>query len=88
MVKRRMKPASPGEIILEDWLKPLNMSQSALAAKMGVDAQVVNGIVRGRRRVTARTALQLARVLKTTPQFWMNLQAASDLWKARRRNKE
>jgi len=61
------------------------MTQSALAAKMGVDVQVVNGICRGRRAITARTALLLARALKTTPQFWMSLQAAVDLWDARKK---
>jgi addiction module HigA family antidote len=75
-------PTSPGEIIEEEWLKPLSMSQTALAAKMGVQVQVVNGIVQERRAVTAKTALLLSKALGTTPQFWMNLQNACDLWKA------
>jgi addiction module HigA family antidote len=78
------EPTTPGEMLLEEWLKPLNMSQSALADKMGVHVQVVNGIVRGRRAVTAHTALRLASVLGTTPEFWMNLQTACDLWEARK----
>ena len=77
-------PSSPGEVLNEEWLKPMGMSQSALARKLGVDVQVVNGIVQGRRAVTARTAMLLAGVLHTTPQFWMNLQNAVDLWAAQR----
>jgi antitoxin HigA-1 len=76
------EPTTPGEMTLEEWLTPLNMSQSALADKMGLHVQVVNGIVRGRRAVTAHTALRLAAALGTTPEFWMNLQAACDLWDA------
>jgi addiction module HigA family antidote len=82
--KNRMpEPTSPGELLEEEWLKPLGMSQSALAEKMGVHVQVVNGIVRERRAVTAKTAWQLAQALKTTPEFWMNAQTAVDLWEAR-----
>jgi antitoxin HigA-1 len=79
--KNRMpEPTPPGELLLEEWLRPLDMSQSALAAKMQVNVQVVNGIVRGRRAITANTALRLAEALGTTPMFWMNAQAACDLW--------
>ena len=70
-------------ILLEEWLKPMHLTQLALAKKMGVDIQLVNGIVNGRRAVTAKTALLLAKVLKTTPQFWLNAQMAVDLWHAR-----
>lgn len=80
---RMPEPTSPGEMLQEEWLAPLQMTQSALAEKMGVDVQIVNGIVRGRRSVTAPTALKLAAALGTTPEFWMNLQTASDLWAAR-----
>jgi antitoxin HigA-1 len=75
-------PTTPGEILLEDWLKPAKLTQLALAKKMGVDVQLVNGIINGRRSVTAKTALLLARVLKTTPEFWLNAQMAVDLWHA------
>jgi addiction module HigA family antidote len=75
-------PTSPGEILLEEWLKPAKLTQRALAQKMGVDIQLVNGIINGRRSVTAKTALLLARVLKTSPEFWLNAQMAVDLWHA------
>jgi addiction module HigA family antidote len=77
------EPTSPGELLLEEWLSPMNLSQSALAEKMGVHVQVVNGIVNRRRAVTAHTALLLASALGTTPEFWMNAQVACDLWNER-----
>ncbi len=81
--KHRLPPPTrPGEVLEEEWLKPLEMTQTALADKMGVHVQVVNGIIQGRRAVTAKTALLLARVLDTTPEFWLNLQNACDLWDA------
>ena len=81
----RLPPTTtPGEMLDKEWLQPSGMSQTALAKKMGVHVQVVNGIVQGRRAVTTRTAILLANVLKTTPQFWMNLQNACDLWSAQR----
>jgi antitoxin HigA-1 len=73
---------------LEEWLKPMKLTQLALAARMGVDIQLVNGIVNGRRAVTAKTALLLAKALKTTPEFWLNAQMAVDLWHARNELKE
>jgi addiction module HigA family antidote len=76
-------PTPPGEILLEEWLKPAKLTQLALAKKMGVDIQLVNGVINGRRSVTAKTALLLAGVLKTTPEFWLNAQMAVDLWHAR-----
>src|SRR5687767_6613529 len=81
-------PTTPGEILLEEWLKPMKLTQLALAARMGVDIQLVNGIVNGRRAVTAKTALLLAKALKTTPEFWLNAQMAVDLWHAHNELKE
>src|SRR5713101_7432798 len=75
-------PTTPGEILLEEWLKPMKLTQLALAKKMGVDIQLVNGIINGRRSVTAKTALLLAKVLTTTPELWLNAQMAVDLWHA------
>ena len=79
MIPKHRKPTHPGEILLEDFLKPLGMSQLALAAKMGVSIQRVNTLVNGKRDVSAETAVLLARTLKTTPEFWMNLQTNYDL---------
>ena len=81
-------PTSPGEILLEEWLKPRKLTQLRLAQKMGVDIQLVNGIVNGRRSVTAKTALLLAKVLKTSPEFWLNAQMAVDLWHAQQELKD
>src|SRR5271156_3474402 len=81
-------PTPPGEILLEEWLKPMKLTQLALAQKMRVDIQLVNGIVNGRRAVTAKTALLLAKVLKTSPEFWLNAQMSVDLWRAQQELKE
>jgi addiction module HigA family antidote len=69
----------PGEILRAEYLEPLGMSSSALAAAIGVPANRITDIVRFRRRVTADTALRLARYFRTDPRFWLNLQAAHDL---------
>ena len=77
-----LSPIHPGEVLLEDFLRPLNMSQYALARAIKVDKQRLNEIVRGRRAVTAETALRLARYFGTTPEFWHKLQARYDLERA------
>lgn len=82
-MKRR--PTPPGEMLLEEYLKPAGITQVALAAKMGVPIQRVNGIIAGRRAVTAETAILLSRALGTTPELWLNLQVAVDLWDAQQR---
>ncbi len=82
-MKRR--PTPPGEMLLEEFLKPAGITQVALAAKMGVPIQRVNGIIAGRRAVTAETAILLSRALGTTPELWLNLQVAVDLWDAQQR---
>ena len=82
-MKRR--PTTPGEMLLEEFLKPAGTTQVALAAKMGVPIQRVNGIIAGRRAVTAETAILLSRALGTTPELWLNLQVAVDLWDAQQR---
>jgi addiction module HigA family antidote len=82
-MKRR--PTSPGEMLLEEFLKPAGITQLALAKKMAVPIQRVNGIIAGRRAVTAETAILLSRALGTTPALWLNLQVAVDLWDAQRR---
>jgi addiction module HigA family antidote len=72
-------PPHPGETILEDVLKPLNMSVNQLAKNLGITATRLNDIVRGRRGITADTALRLARYLGTSASFWMGLQLEYDL---------
>ena len=79
-----MAPVHPGEILLEEFLKPHEMSQSDLAAKLKIPIQRVNTIVNGKRGITPETALLLARAFETTAEFWMNLQTSYDLWMARR----
>ena len=74
MVAKSRKSTHPGEILLEEFLKPLGMSQVELAGKMGVPIQRVNTLINGKRDMTAETAVLLSRVLKTTSEFWMNLQ--------------
>jgi antitoxin HigA-1 len=81
-----MKPPHPGETIKEEFLIPLGMSVSALAKELGVGAARIGEIVRGRRSVTADTALRLARYFGTTPELWINLQAFYDLRMAQRRS--
>ena len=74
-----MPPIHAGETLREDLLKPLGLTASRLAIELMVPVNRMNDIVRGRRAVTADTALRLARYLGTTPQFWMNLQANYEL---------
>jgi antitoxin HigA-1 len=73
---------SPGEILLEEYLKPLGVGQLEAAKRLGISLNRLNEIVLGKRRITADTALRLGRFLKTSPQFWMRLQADWDLHQA------
>jgi addiction module HigA family antidote len=75
-------PSHPGEILLQDFLKPLGISQVELARRMGVPIQRINTLINGKRDMTAETAVLLSRVLKTSSEFWMNLQVSRDLYKA------
>src|SRR5687768_1720817 len=75
----------PGEILLEEYLKPLELGQVQAAERLGISLNRLNEIVLGKRGITADTALRLARLLKTSPQFWMRLQADWDLQEAIRR---
>lgn len=74
-----MAPVHPGEILLEEFLHPLSVSQYHLAKELGVPPRRINEIVHGQRRVSADTALRLARFFGTSEGFWMNLQARYDL---------
>jgi addiction module HigA family antidote len=74
-----MPPIHPGETLREDFLKPLGLSANRLAMELLVPVTRINDIARGKRAITADTALRLARYFGTTPQFWMNLQANYEL---------
>jgi antitoxin HigA-1 len=74
-----MAPVHPGEILLEEFLRPLGVSQYHLAKEIGVPARRINEIVHGQRRISADTALRLARFFGTSERFWINLQARYDL---------
>ena len=83
MTAESLPPVHPGEVLLEEYLKPLGISQNRLARDLGVPAQRVNDIIRKNRSVTVDTALRLARYFHTTPKFWLNLQMHYDLEMAR-----
>ena len=83
MLPTHRQPSHPGEILLTEFLEPMKISQLDISKKMGVPIQRVNTLVNGKRGITAETALLLAAQLKTTPEFWMNLQNAYDLYEAR-----
>lgn len=79
MTETAMPPVHPGEILLEEFLNPLGVSQYQLAKELSVPPRRINEIVHGQRRITADTALRLARYFGTSERFWMNLQARYDL---------
>ncbi|NJC97368.1 MAG: addiction module antidote protein, HigA family [Anaerolineales bacterium] len=75
----KLSPIHPGEVLLEEFILPMNLSQNRLAIDIGVDARRINEIVLGKRAVTADTALRLSRFFGNSPQFWMGLQTQYDL---------
>jgi addiction module HigA family antidote len=75
----KLHPVHPGEVLMEEFLKPMQLSQNRLALDIGVHPRRINEIVLGKRSVTADTALRLARYFGTSPQFWLGLQADYDL---------
>jgi len=76
---KKIPPVHPGEILLEEFLKPLGLSQNRLALDIRVPARRINEIVLGKRRITPDTALRLAKYFRTSPQFWLGLQMDYDL---------
>ena len=78
-MKEKKAPVHPGEILLEEFLKPLEMSQNKLAVNISVPPRRINEIVKGKRRITADTAMRLAIYFGVTPKYWMGLQADYDL---------
>lgn len=85
MIPADRKPTHPGEMLLHEFLKPMKLTQMELASRMGVPVQRINTLINGKRDMTAETAILLSRVLKTTPEFWMNLQDVCDLYEAQLR---
>lgn len=82
MLHTKRKPVSPGEMLVEEFLTPLGLTQSALAEAMGVPRKLVNELCNGRRALTADTALMLARVFGNSAEFWLNIQRRTDMWEA------
>ena len=80
MLTTKRKPATVGEILLEEFMHPLGLTQTAVAKAMGVQRKHVNELCNDRRNVTAATALILARVFGNSPDFWLNVQRRVDLW--------
>lgn len=79
MAEERLDPVHPGEVLLEEFLRPLGLSQNRLALDIGVHPRRINEIVLKKRAITANTALRLARYFGTTPEFWLGLQNQYDL---------
>jgi addiction module HigA family antidote len=91
LVQRRLPthrpPTHPGEMLLEEFLKPLGISQSAFAIRLGISFPRLNEVINAKRRVTPDTALRLARVTGMSADFWLGLQQDWDLWHALRSDK-
>ena len=88
MLMTKRKPASVGEILTEEFMEPLGLTQSALAEAMGVQRKHVNELCNNKRNVTAATALILSRVFSNSPDFWLNLQRRTELWEVMHDPKE
>jgi len=82
MLMTKRKPVTVGEILVEEFMHPMDLTQQALAEAMGVQRKHVNELCNNRRNVTAATALILARVFGNSPEFWLNVQRRTDLWEA------
>jgi addiction module HigA family antidote len=81
-MKRTREPTTPGDILREEFLLPLGMTQKELADHIGCDVKVINRIVNGRTSVSAEMALRLGATFRTSPEFWLNAQKAVDLFRA------
>lgn len=79
---RRRSPTHPGEMLLEEFIRPLGISQAELAIRLGISYPRLNEIVRGKRGITPNTALRLSRVVGMSAEFWLGLQLDFDLWHA------
>lgn len=83
MIPKHRTPTHPGEILAQEFLAPMKITQTALAERINVSLQLVNTLINGKRGITAETAWKLSQAFKTSPEFWMNLQAQYDLASAR-----
>jgi len=79
MARKKLDPIHPGEILFEEFIQPMGLSQNRIANDIGVPPRRINEIVHGKRRVTADTALRLAAYFKMSPEFWLGLQMDYDL---------
>ena len=84
-VPEKRPPTHPGEVLLEEFLKPYGMTQKELARRIGVSYPRINELIHKKRSVTPDTALRLSRLFGTTPEFWLNLQLAYDLYEAKQK---
>jgi len=82
MILTKRQPVSVGEMITEEFILPLGITQGQLASAMGVSRRTINEICTGKRSVTVDTALMLAKVFGNTPNFWLNIQQRNDIWTA------
>lgn len=80
-------PTHPGEMLLEEFLKPLELSQAEVARRLKMPVNRLNELIKGKRGMTPDTALRLSELFKMSPEFWMNLQAGWDLWHAQHARK-
>ena len=87
MLPKYRRPTHPGEILSEEFLKPLGITQTKLASHLGWSHAKINEIVNAKRGVTAKTALAFSDTFGTTAEFWMNLQTSFDLWEAQQEHK-
>ncbi len=87
-IPKHRAPTAAGEILVEEFLEPLSLSQSAFARHIGWPQPKVNEIIQGKRGITPATAMVFADALGTSPQFWLNIQLATDLWTAQQKHKK
>jgi antitoxin HigA-1 len=86
--KTKRRPTHPGELLREETLPAASLSQSELAARLGVSRRIVNDLVHERRSVNPDLAHRLARIFNTTPEFWLRLQEAVDVWETLQANRD
>jgi len=84
-MRMKREPTTPGEILDEEYLAPLGMTQKELADHLGCDIKVINRIVNGRTSLSAEMAVKLGAAFRTTPEFWLNAQKAVDLYRAEKK---